>query len=575
MPVLPSGHVVGITSERARYHATRLNMRVTRDTPIQELYRLVDIVYADAKRGDNDLSQGFSFTGYTVSDYQWINKWKAEDRICFLEWLQQSTQLQVIEGARRKVIYDTLPHEVERYNYPNRLYSVLRRRIAAMEMTSARPAQWRSTILNMKHCGVREDELKWSGVIDFLDNAETEREGNITREELLSRIDFTDIRIELTTELMRDECCRIPFQETAALMPFSRFEYTGIDLAGNDIAVMRYIDPLFNYRIGYIRARGTSGQDARWFVLDPFGKALRDLDNEHIITFEQSRCAMLIANRHAATQYGLRSPLHPSDKYEYMSLHGGEDYREWIVTLPDYHHSHFTPHFTERNVLLHFRTKTRHDNAGNRLLFIEEIQSDWHQQAARKSGSSRWQGKVPQAPFTREWSLLAIKLLLIHAVKNGYDRIAWAPGPMQQMRYQCDMQALHRLYDREIAQHLEQVSKDWNGQVERAVIKTKEPWLSARRSGDSWSVTDRDGRFTTRNKLTKEEAVALCERHTKSIDLEVPVFQIPRGMRCRIAQDALPMFGTMITDKVKKPLCGVNGFKTCDEKTRRACLGQG
>ncbi|MES9962710.1 MAG: hypothetical protein ABW116_04170 [Candidatus Sedimenticola sp. 20ELBAFRAG] len=573
MLVLPSGHVVGITSERARHHATRQNMHVTRETTLHELYRLVDIVYADEKRDSNDLSQGYRFTGYTVSDYQWISKWREEDRTCFLHWINQGSQQQVIEGARRKLIYDTLPHQVQAANYPERLYSVLRRRIGAMEMKSASAAQWRSTILNMKHCGVREDEINWSGILAVLDHAETQREGHITREELLSRVDFSEIRIELTNELVRDEKCHLPFRERAYILPARQLKDAGISLTNGEVPVVRYQDSLLGYRILSVWRRGSFGSARRWLVLDPGGSVLADHDHgqQH---FDNCRHAMEVANDHAVRNHGLSSPLRPNDKYEYMSLHGGMDYREWIVTLPDYQHSHFTPHFTERNVLLHFRTKTRCDQQGNRLLFVEEIQSDWHQ-SARKGRGSRTQGRVPQAPFHKEWSLLAVKLLLMHAVKEGYDRMAWSPGQTQQMRYQCDLPALRRFYDREIPQHLEQLSKAWDGKVESTLIDTKEPWLSARRSGGNWSVCDRSGSFITRKALSKEQAVALCERHTKSIELEVPLFRIPEAMSQRIRQDALPLFGTMIIDKVKRPLCGVDGFKECDEKTKSLCMGRG
>jgi len=42
-------------------------------------------------------------------------------------------------------------------------------------------------------------------------------------------------------------------------------------------------------------------------------------------------------------------------------------------------------HFNERNIIAHTRIKDRQDRAGNKVLFIEEIQSDWHQ-AGREKG---------------------------------------------------------------------------------------------------------------------------------------------------------------------------------------------
>src|SRR5690606_6877328 len=47
--------------------------------------------------------------------------------------------------------------------------------------------------------------------------------------------------------------------------------------------------------------------------------------------------------------------------------------------------SYRSPHFDQPNVLAHVRFNERTDVDGKRVLFIEEIQSDWHQ-AGRKRG---------------------------------------------------------------------------------------------------------------------------------------------------------------------------------------------
>lgn len=573
MPILPSGHIVGITSERARYHAVRRNIYINKNTPHQDLYKLVDIIYANASDDSNPWQKGYRFTGYTVSDKQWLKKWKSEDRDSFLEWIKQSNAFQEIEGARNKVIYDNLPQMVRTFDYPERLYSMLQRRIAAISMSIASPNQWRNTILNMKHCGVREEELKWSGVIAFLEEAEASGRGHITRDELLTRIDFSNIRLELVNELVREEMCWLNFEGMAEIISPDQYFRSGLKLGVNEYAVLRYSDPQLNYRIAYIRSQERGSLCARrWVVLDPFGRALTSDCEDCTIYYDDIASAKQAASSHAQHHYGLKNGLHHGNKYEYMSLHGGKDYREWIVTLPDYQQSHFTSHFTERNVLLHMRTKTRHDSEGNRLLFIEEIQSDWHQQHTHKGRTSRWGEKIPDAPFRKEWPLLAIKLLLQHVVEEEYDGIAWTPGDIQQMHFQSDIEWLLRLYDRVIPQHLLQLSRDWGGAIEKRSIKTKQPWLAPRRSGDYWSVSDGEGRFATRNRLSKLQAIVICERHNRMIDLAVPVFYIPVAMREKIDHDALPLFGEMMVDKVKKPLCGEDGFKECDAQTKSACM---
>lgn len=138
-------------------------------------------------------------------------------------------------------------------------------------------------------------------------------------------------------------------------------------------------------------------------------------------------------------------------------------------------------HWDQPNVLAHIRMDERNDADGTRVLFVQEIQSDWHQ-AGRKRGyaSDRLKGlvasdaggywevrdaagnfvtnvtdqgltaeqavaearrrigseperngrAVPDAPLkaTDEWAMLAFKRAARWAVDNGFDRIAWATG---------------------------------------------------------------------------------------------------------------------------------------------------
>ena len=70
-----------------------------------------------------------------------------------------------------------------------------------------------------------------------------------------------------------------------------------------------------------------------------------------------------------------------SSQYLQYTAPGGSDYTETLVKLSNRAEDHFDdPHFdNQENTLLHIRTKSRVDNQGRNLLFIEELQSDWHQ----------------------------------------------------------------------------------------------------------------------------------------------------------------------------------------------------
>jgi len=140
----------------------------------------------------------------------------------------------------------------------------------------------------------------------------------------------------------------------------------------------------------------------------------------------------------------------------------------------------------EPNVLAHARVQDIDGPNGEKILQIEEIQSDWHQ-AGRKKGyvsdklgpkvsddeyklgvelqnrqrrgeplsqeelaslndimsrhsNSYSGGKIPDAPFKKNWHELTMKRLLNYAADNGYDSIAITPGPEQAKRYDLSKQ---------------------------------------------------------------------------------------------------------------------------------------
>ena len=158
-------------------------------------------------------------------------------------------------------------------------------------------------------------------------------------------------------------------------------------------------------------------------------------------------------------------------------------------------------HFDEPNILVHLRMNTRKDSQGNKVLFLEEIQSDWGQKGKKegfnepidfkriesvnyKGYTAEVKGKtlsiaempngkfnttidgnfngsfntlqeaknnlstlrdtaVSSAPFvtdTNSWTKLGLKVALKEAVKQGVDKIAWTTGEQQNDRYDLSKQ---------------------------------------------------------------------------------------------------------------------------------------
>ncbi|MCW8829012.1 MAG: hypothetical protein OQK94_08155 [Gammaproteobacteria bacterium] len=538
MPVLPSGRYVGIMSERARLHASRLKLRVSESTPHHQLYPLVDIL---VERGEGDAHSGnsYGFSGYTLADLKWINQWEDRDRHYFLEWIREDSQVRTIELARRRLLAEKAIPRAQLFDYPQRLYSLFRMRLQALPLQRARVEQWRRTLLNMKRDGVRQEEIAWAGVLEFL--ARKPADLTLEKEVVLGAIDFSAIRPGLSNELQCDNGCRLSFKETAQRMPAYQLQQAGYVVNDDDVGVVRLCSS-HNYRIGRIWPHGRSLVAAaakHWFALSPYGQAIIGKDRSGQDLFSTQQEAELAANRHALRSHRLRCDLTYSTRYEYMTLSGGRDYREWLVTLPDYHRSHFNGHFYERNILLHIRSKIRRSGCGKMVLFIEELQSDWHQAAAR----SRQRVGVPPAPFRKEWASLALKLMLHHVVEEGLDGIAWADATVHALRYDRSMTPLQRLYDEEIPRFLERLASPWGCRVEHGEFATRQPWLHAERRKDAWRVQGGAGKFSTRPRYNKEQAVTVIERHSKAVTLSLPMLILPQAMRDHIYEQGLPLFG--------------------------------
>lgn len=76
-------------------------------------------------------------------------------------------------------------------------------------------------------------------------------------------------------------------------------------------------------------------------------------------------------------------PNEPSGKSRWGSyvVPGGENYREYLITLPNVpgEFTYSTHWDSKKNIVAHVRATERVDAEGKRTLFIEEMQSDWHQ----------------------------------------------------------------------------------------------------------------------------------------------------------------------------------------------------
>ena len=109
---------------------------------------------------------------------------------------------------------------------------------------------------------------------------------------------------------------------------------------------------------------------------------------------------------------------------------------EYENIFPDIAGNFTSSHFSEPNILSHVRFNDRTGPDGEKILFLEELQSDWHQEG-RKRGYAKDSGRpgVPDAPFKSSWHELTLKRMLRYAAENGYDKLAFIDGKETADRY--------------------------------------------------------------------------------------------------------------------------------------------
>ncbi|MGD8912899.1 MAG: hypothetical protein PVI97_15285 [Candidatus Thiodiazotropha sp.] len=541
---LPSGQLTGISHIRARYHALRLNRLVGPSTSHRDLYGFVDIVVKPDSLKNVPYDPPFLFSGYTLADLSQLH-WPRSDRRAFEDWIKQAQQIREIDQVRKRINADEPALGEVEYHHPKQLYSCLQKRISQLSMHRASPDQWRRTLLNMTRSGIRKEELTWSGLVPYLAKMTHEGHMAITRDQLLSQIDFSIIRLSLTNEIVTDPGRMLEFMEIPTSKSINHSITPKTITEPSDCCVLRYVDPVHYYKVGYLKKQKswngvTSSQ--QWFALDSMGNPVGDeTTNQHLFAIKEQ--AFSNASRHALQHLGIPVDHSHYGRYEHKSLFGGNDYREWLVSLPDYPLSHFTSHYYTRNLLVHFRTKQRIDTQGKRLLFIEEIQSDWHQSGAMYGYQNRWPGRITPAPFRKEWLSLALKLLLLHATEHDYDAIAWTGGDIQESHYFKKLSTVKRLYDNEIPRALGRLCEGLNLAIGKTKITTKEPRLHIARHWDKWFLRDETGSFYTKPRYTQQEAMEVLSRHCKQIDLEVPVMTLTQVAKERVRNLGFPLFG--------------------------------
>jgi hypothetical protein len=273
-------------------------------------------------------------------------------------------------------------------------FSALTRAVEAMKLPKAPARQWLGSIRNA--AGVKAEEIEWSGVAEWLD-AQT---GAVSKEDLLAFLRENEVRVE---EVVKGGAVRprLTQEELQRLQDFYDYMRNGERLGAADLREFRRLEAL-------------QEQDAAEVVETKFashtlpgGENYREL----LLTLPSDSAAAEEARAARIEELQARRDrvLARDGPGRDVTL-GNIDMQISMVRRETESRADFRAgHFDEPNVLAHIRFNERTDADGSRVLFIEEIQSDWHQKG-RKQGY-RDEAAVRRAQQARERANSAARAL--------------------------------------------------------------------------------------------------------------------------------------------------------------------
>jgi hypothetical protein len=214
-----------------------------------------------------------------------------------------------------------------------------------------------------------------------------------------------------------------------------------------------------------------------------------------------------------------------------------------LITLPYYAVSHLSGHFKVRNVLVHVRCDVRAGADDERVLMLQEVQSDWAQSARLAISKGDMESDDSERPpFMKEWPALAMKLVLLHAVHQGLDAVAWTRGAHQVFRYKgLGAAGLNELYDRTLPREVNRMMKPFGAACEKLGVFVPKNF-SIKETENGYEVYSPEDELLG-TALTLEDARQFVPDQGHELLYEVHGVRLPVAMRTAILASGFPAWG--------------------------------
>lgn len=325
----------------------------------------------------------------------------------------------------------------------------------------------------------------------------------------------------------------------------------------------------------YLKGKGVKDEEIKWSGIRQFLEGKKSVNKQELMDYlkanelEIETVALGGLDSDDVDFYELRDAGFDENgtRWSQYSLKGGDNYREILFKIPnsDYSNLAMNAHWGEQGVLAHARVQDFTSEDGGKVLFVEEIQSDWHNEGQRKgyrkyadredykgwakrfSEDKAIQGLAknlrksggllyhdiqssviyslrqniedaarngtveklpefykkagnydlspkeiktingfaesysmavenegtPDAPFRDSYTNFVLKDLLRMAAEGDYDYLAWTTGKMQEERWSNEFaEGYHIEYDQDIPKFLKKYGKQWGAGLTDVELNT-------------------------------------------------------------------------------------------------------
>lgn len=287
---------------------------------------------------------------------------------------------------------------------PQGFFSAVSRAVDTIPMDKGSGAQMRAMIA--KGEGVKAEEMAWTGLDDFLAGKKS-----VTKQEVRDYVDANQVRVEEVVKAGDYPQRTADEWQSLITQAESRQDFDEAERLTREWEAAEGFGGAGSPKFGEYTLPG--GENYREVVL-----TLPETRGSTISNAELARLDELTDKRIADSLDGLTD----AERDEYISLVGKREDKGQFRG----------PHYDEPNVLAHIRLNDRTGPNGEKILFVEEIQSDWHQMGRKKGYGD---AGVPDAPLKKTWHEMSWRRVARIAAEEGYDAIAWTPGKVQIERY--------------------------------------------------------------------------------------------------------------------------------------------